>query len=263
MTDDMVNPLETPAPDVSADGLIDTRPAVLIADDSAEIRQLVGHRLRARYRVLQATDGRAALEQFARYRPAVVLLDLDMPIMDGYATAAAIRRREDGRTAPIIAMTGEESAEARRRATMAGCTAYLTKPVPLAAIAAAVDAALLQPVSDAVSIALPAGTRQGESHPPVPLDIDPLLADLVPAYVREKRRQAGDLRHFIANDNMDRVLRLAHDMKGTGTSYGIPDVTRIGRALEAAGRERDADAASRLVNELDRLLAQVQQQLGC
>lgn len=75
----------------------DRRPAVLVVDDAPEIRQLVRHRLRDTYRVVQAVDGQQALEQFGRQRVSVVLLDMNMPVMDGYATAAAIRRRADRR----------------------------------------------------------------------------------------------------------------------------------------------------------------------
>ena len=100
----------------------DRRPAVLVVDDAPEIRQLVRHRLRDTYRVVQAVDGQQALEQFGRQRVSVVLLDMNMPVMDGYATAAAIRRRTDGAEVPIVAVTGNEESESRERSVAAGCT---------------------------------------------------------------------------------------------------------------------------------------------
>ena len=96
----------------------------------------------------------------------------------------------------------------------------------------------------------------------VTLDIDPVLADLVPGYVREKRRQMADLRRLVTDGDMDRLKRIAHNIKGTGASYGIPDVTRLGRALETAGQQGDAPMVSSLIEELDALLARVQVQLG-
>ena len=114
----------------------------------------------------------------------------------------------------------------------------------------------------APAVAVEAGQNGAPGDAAVHLEIDPLLADLVPGYVREKRRQIGDLRRLIADHDMDRVKRIAHDIKGTGSAYGIPDVTRLGRALETAGQQRDEGGAAVLVEELDVLLARVQQQLG-
>ena len=61
---------------------------------------------------------------------------------------------------------------------------------------------------------------------------------------------------------MDSLKQIAHNIKGTGSSYGIPDVTRLGRALETAGQQGDAPGVSSLIEELDALLARVQVQLG-
>lgn len=234
---------------------VDRRPAVLVADDSPEIRQLVKHRLRETYRVVSAGNGREALEQFDRQPISVVLLDMHMPVLDGYATAAAIRMRDDGRQVPIVALTGVEGAEARARAAAAGCTMHLTKPVRLATLFSTVEAAMRQAIQSPLPSPEPSRER-------VVLELDPLLADLVPDYVREKRRQMGDLRRLVGEHALDRVKRLAHDIKGTGTAYGIPDVTRLGRALETAAQHGDEPRVVALVEELDALLARVQEQLG-
>ena len=239
----------------------DRRPAVLVVDDAPEIRQLVRHRLRDTYRVVQAVDGQQALEQFGRQRVSVVLLDMNMPVLDGYATAAAIRRRADGAGVPIVAVTGNEEFDSRERAAAAGCTMHLMKPVRLATLFSTVEAAMRHTASvlpDAATADVPLPT----TAPLVTLEIDPLLADLVPDYVREKRRQLQELRRLITEHEMDRVKRIAHDIKGTGSAYGIPDVTRLGRALETAGQHGDESAAALLVDELDILLSRVQQQLG-
>ena len=238
----------------------DRRPAVLVVDDAPEIRQLVRHRLRDTYRVVQAVDGQQALEQFGRQRVSVVLLDMNMPVMDGYATAAAIRRRADGADVPIVAVTGNEESDSRERAAAAGCTMHLMKPVRLATLFSTVEAAMRHTASVPPDAAAAAPLHT--AAPLVTLEIDPLLADLVPDYVREKRRQLQELRRLIAEHDMDRVKRIAHDIKGTGSAYGIPDVTRLGRALETAGQHGDENAAALLVDELDILLSRVQQQLG-
>ncbi len=236
---------------------VDRRPAVLVADDASAVRDLLKLRLRDTYRIVQATNGQEALEQFARQPIALVLLDLNMPVLDGYATAAAIRLRDDGQQVPIVALTGADGQEARDRARAAGCTMHLVKPVRLATLLSAVDVALRQGAQPVVEPEAPV-----EPPASVTLDIDPVLADLVPGYVREKRRQMADLRRLVTDGDMDRLKRIAHNIKGTGASYGIPDVTRLGRALETAGQQGDAPMVSSLIEELDALLARVQVQLG-
>ena len=236
---------------------IDRRPAVLVADDAPEVRDLLKLRLRDTYRIVQASNGQEALEQFARQPIALVMLDLNMPVLDGYATAAAIRLRADGQQVPIVVMTGDDRQDARDRARAAGCTMHLVKPVRLATLFSAVDAAMHQAAPPVVEPEPPVGPPAS-----VTLDIDPLLADLVPAYVREKRRQMADLRRLVTDGDMDSLKQIAHNIKGTGSSYGIPDVTRLGRALETAGQQGDAPGVSSLIEELDALLARVQVQLG-
>jgi len=232
---------------------VDRRPAMLVADDASAVRDLVKLRLRDTYRIVQATNGQEALEQFARQPIALVMLDLNMPVLDGYATAAAIRLRADGQQVPIVALTGADGKDARDRARAAGCTMHLVKPVGLATLLSAVDAAMRHGAEPVV---------EPEPLASVTLDIDPVLADLVPGYVREQRRQMADLRRLVTDGDMDRLKRIAHNLKGTGASYGIPDVTRLGRALETAGEQGDAPELSSLIEELDALLARVQVQLG-
>ena len=115
------------------------RPTVLLADDSSHVRQLVEQQLRDTCRIVTATNGKEALEQFARQPVALVLLDMNMPVLDGYATALAIRQRPDGRLVPIVALTASEDDDARTRAAAAGCTMHVVKPVTAGALRSAVE----------------------------------------------------------------------------------------------------------------------------
>jgi CheY-like chemotaxis protein len=101
---------------------------VLVVDDNvdsaetlAEMLKLWGHEVRT------AHDGQDALEAARAHRPDAVLLDVGLPIMDGYETAR--RLREEGLGALLVAVTGFGAAEDRRRAKEAGFDTHLTKPV--------------------------------------------------------------------------------------------------------------------------------------
>ena len=83
-----------------------------------------------------AGNGRAALAMFSNSRPGfydVILMDLQMPVIDGYAAAEAIRAldREDAKTIPIFAMTGNNNEEDLNRTFEAGMNAHITKPIDI------------------------------------------------------------------------------------------------------------------------------------
>ncbi|MBM3569270.1 MAG: response regulator [Alphaproteobacteria bacterium] len=123
----------TPAPEASAAGL---GGAVLVVDDSAVNRQVAALQLtRLGYQVETVADAEQGLTRMAGRRFALVLLDLQMPGMDGYAMARAVRAREsetgDRRRIPIVALTGNVLSGERERCLAAGMDDYLTKPVRL------------------------------------------------------------------------------------------------------------------------------------
>jgi CheY-like chemotaxis protein len=81
-----------------------------------------------------AHDGLSALEAGKAFRPAVVLLDIGLPGMDGYEVARKLRKTPEGKDALLIAQTGWGQEEDRLRSTEAGFDAHLTKPLDLAAL---------------------------------------------------------------------------------------------------------------------------------
>lgn len=105
---------------------------ILIADDSAASRELLRTLAEhSGYCVLEAPDGCAALELARRESLDLIVLDLQMPRLDGFATLAALRQIERLGTVPIVAVTGSAMPSERERGLLAGFTAYLTKPVSL------------------------------------------------------------------------------------------------------------------------------------
>ena len=105
---------------------------VLVADDNAVNQRLAALILeKAGYRVDVVADGSEAVDAVARGQYDAVLMDCEMPILDGYAAAAEIRRREggDGHRIPIIAVTASAMAGDAERATAAGMDAHVTKPI--------------------------------------------------------------------------------------------------------------------------------------
>ena len=109
------------------------RATILVVDDYAEIRALLRLWLEARgYRVAEAADGRQAVAAAARERPALILMDISMPDVDGCSAALRIRRMEELRGVPIVATSAYEDsakvAQLRIDPTALGFNDYVAKP---------------------------------------------------------------------------------------------------------------------------------------
>jgi DNA-binding response OmpR family regulator len=105
---------------------MDVAGAVLVVDDDADVRELVAELLaRAGYSVSQAPNGRAALKLLFEERPDLVLLDISMPELDGWATLERIRELSD---VPVMMLTALGAELEKVRALRAGADDYVTKP---------------------------------------------------------------------------------------------------------------------------------------
>lgn len=104
-------------------------PRVMVVDDSLTVRKVTGRNLgRHGMEVSMARDGIDALEQLAKSKPDVMLVDIEMPRMDGYELMTRIREDVNYRHIPIIVITSRAGAKHREKAMELGATAYLTKP---------------------------------------------------------------------------------------------------------------------------------------
>lgn len=106
------------------------QPLVLVVDDDAGERLLSSASLRqGGFAVLEAEDGEQALRLFPLEHPDIVLLDVVMPGLDGFAVCEALRQRPGGRYLPIVMVTGLDDVESIERAYQVGATDFITKPI--------------------------------------------------------------------------------------------------------------------------------------
>ena len=118
------------------------KPVVLLVDDNADMREYVRSLLAGRFEIVAVTNGRLALEEVARRPPALVLTDVMMPEMDGFALLSALRKDPVTATIPIIMLSARAGEEARIEGVEAGADDYLTKPFTARELVARVDAQL-------------------------------------------------------------------------------------------------------------------------
>ena len=102
----------------------------LVVEDFEDSRFMMRKLLEmAGYRVLEATDGEQAVKLAVQKRPALILMDLSLPRMDGLSATRRIRRRKRFAKLPIVAVSAYDSPESRKEALAAGCNEYLAKPI--------------------------------------------------------------------------------------------------------------------------------------
>lgn len=112
--------------------MAEAQPLVLIVDDALPIRALLRAGLaKAGYRSTEACDGAQGLELFLGQRPDLVLMDVNMPVMDGFQSCHAIREDDSEHTVPIIMLTGSDDYDSVNRAFDAGASDFIAKPVNL------------------------------------------------------------------------------------------------------------------------------------
>lgn len=106
------------------------KPTVLIIEDNEQNRYLVTFLLeRHGYQVVSATDGPQGIETARTLRPALILLDIQLPLMDGHAVARALRELPPLQATPIVAVTSHAMVGDREKCLAAGCNGYLEKPI--------------------------------------------------------------------------------------------------------------------------------------
>jgi two-component system, cell cycle response regulator DivK len=125
---------------------------ILYIEDNEQNFYLVSFILTAKgHEVIWAKDGQAGIDAAARSRPDLILLDIQLPLMDGYAVARALRGNPELDATPIVALTSYAMPGDRERALEAGCCGYIEKPINPATFAAQIEQLL------------PAGQSKGET----------------------------------------------------------------------------------------------------
>jgi CheY-like chemotaxis protein len=116
---------------------------ILLVEDHEEIWDFLSRRLKRRgFEVVLAHDGQAAVEKVRAERPEVVLLDMNLPVMDGWTAARTLKADAETAGIPIIALTAHAMAGDRDKALEAGCDDYHPKPVDFSRLLSQIDAAL-------------------------------------------------------------------------------------------------------------------------
>ena len=118
-------------------------PRILIVEDNEENRDALARRLERRgFEVLIAVDGKAGVEKAKSEKPDLILMDMNMPELDGWEATRQIKAEPSLRDVPVIALTAHAMTGDRERALEAGCTDYHTKPIEFPKLLAQIETVL-------------------------------------------------------------------------------------------------------------------------
>ena len=240
---------------------------VLLAEDGAINQQVAVRLLEERgHSVVVVNNGRAAVEQVAAQPFDVVLMDVQMPEMDGLEATAAIRRAEaqTGEHVPIVAMTAHAMKGDRDRFLAAGMDGYVAKPVRPHELYAAVEgggpdaeAGLLAPAD--VSFEWDAALERVGGD-------EAMLRDLAEMFFAECPKLIQQIHEHIAGADGPELRRAAHTLKGSAHVFGAAAAAEAAHRLEEIGREEafaDAEEALALLeDEVARLLPALRERVA-
>ena len=103
---------------------------LLLVEDNEMNRDMLSRRLARRgYEILVATDGSEGLAEATRHLPDLIIMDMSLPVLDGWESTRALKQQPETRSIPVLALTAHAMAGERERALEAGCDDYDTKPV--------------------------------------------------------------------------------------------------------------------------------------
>jgi CheY-like chemotaxis protein len=220
---------------------------ILLVEDSPDNRTITMAYLEdTPYSVEIAENGAIACKMFTERDYDLILMDRQMPVMDGLTATRAIREweRANGKPpTPIIALTAAALKGDREKCLAAGCTAFLTKPIK--------QEVLLQAIKENSGVAL-ASSREQEA--PILLRVKTSLADRAPAYLQNCRQNVIVMLDALDRVDFETVASLGHQMRGSGGAYGFQPITDICIALQEAGETADEDVSRKCVGELSNYL---------
>lgn len=243
--------------------------SVLLVEDTPANQKLVTSVLEKRgHQVTIAHNGREAVELFGRRAYDLVLMDIQMPIMDGFQATAAIREHEKAldQTTPIVAMTAHAMRGDRERCIEAGMDAYIPKPIDVQQLIELVETVSVKP-----KVTEPDPSVPGSSASQV-FDVEStmrrlagdkeLFREFVDYFHEDSPKLLTALRGSLTIDDAAAVQRAAHSLKGLAANFGAQRCAEAALQLEEAGAAGDLQKAGRLFSQLEGEVARLVEALA-
>ncbi len=248
-------------------------PDILLVEDNPINRKvLLRQLLQLGYSAEFATNGQEALDMLAERngRVDIILMDCQMPVLDGYAATREIRRQEQETNRPrvaIVAVTAHANVGDREKCLDAGMDDYLTKPVDMQLLGQTLERWLAIVASGANgNSSHSTSDRDSSSSSTMDIDIDADRLDeitggdaefqreLIETFVEDAAEKLVQIRQALQSRDATAVAGHAHTLKGASGNVGVTSIQVTAEKMEFAAKNGDLDAASQRMDELDRFL---------
>src|SRR5215469_1027030 len=230
---------------------------ILLAEDN-RVNQVVAKRILEKmgHAVSVANNGSEAISFLAGASFDLVLMDIQMPVMDGFAATKQIRMQETntGGHLPIIAMTAHAMKGDRERCLQAGMDGYVSKPITCAEMQSAISKVMNWSASPAQGT--PASPAKDQASVAATVDLgqmlerlggdENLLQEVLEIFLEQTPKLLKTLRDALARGEAETVERTAHSMKGELGYLGAKEVSQKARQLEELGRGRNLEGAAQV-----------------
>jgi PAS domain S-box-containing protein len=236
---------------------------LLVAEDNPVNRELALRLLEKRgHKVVVASNGREALAALARQTFDVVLMDVEMPEMDGFQATMAIRKKESGAKLPIVAMTAHAMKGDRDRCLEAGMNAYVSKPIDPVVLYETVEN--LGRSGDTEHFHRETSPSSGFNAPHMLSRLGgdvKLLRALIQSFLADCPRMFSDMKKAFERRDHGALASTAHALKGSIANFGVAEIVDTALKLELAARRGDWGEARVIYPRLEKEVARFEETL--
>ncbi|HEV2419428.1 MAG TPA: PAS domain S-box protein [Terriglobia bacterium] len=258
-------PVELPAYSPDESSSLTARPSdnhrslrVLLAEDNQVNQTLAARLLEKRgHLVVWATNGHEALAAFEKQEFDLILMDVQMPEINGFEATACIREKEQttGHHVPIIAMTAHAMTGDRERCLEAGMDGYVSKPVRVEDLFSTIEEVMkpMNPKSPPESTPVNAMLDREKILDQFGKD-EELLAEVSRIFVEEYPQALARLKGAVAARDAKRIMEEAHSLKGSVANFAFEPAIESARALETMGREDSLASVDQTLSQFEGLM---------
>jgi CheY-like chemotaxis protein len=283
LSSDILEKLPTRRMSLSSDILekLPTRRILVVEDFEPNLILLQAFLNASCWQLTISRNGLEALEHLKKQSFDLILMDMQMPVMDGYTATKTIRRQEtrgNQSRVPIIALTAHTFSEDVKKCLAIGCDAHLSKPIrkekllttmihildvfsnqhsPLASDQATPPAPVKETqLADLEYHSL--NEDENELDAIIIVSVDPDLAQLIPDFLQSIRDQIPHLSELLRDNNYIDIQKIGHSLKGVGGGYGFQRITDLGAQIEQSARNSQHDGVEIGIADLQDYLTRVQ-----
>lgn len=219
--------------------------SILLVEDNEVNQRLITKLLKNEgFKVIVAGNGAEALKTVGTENFDLILMDIQMPVMDGYEATRRLKADERFRSIPVVALTAHAMSGDEDKIREAGCDGYLTKPVK--------KDKLLNELAHQLEIV----KKDELSHE---VEKDEELEEIYRDYFKGLPGEKEKLQKALKSKDFENIYKIGHDLKGTGGAFGQEKISVLGGQIEHAAKEKKIEIVEflmeSLAEEIDRIVA--------